>query len=140
MLKELLSGGSKIPSSGYTPLHGASEAGHKEIVELLLSGGADINVKDERRWTPLCYACYEGNKEIVKLLLSKGAEVNIENDYGWTPLYASLRGYYSYDGPKEIIVLLLSYGADVNVRDNRYGKTPLHEAADRGWNCSLKSI
>ena len=38
---------------GRTPLHNAILGQHNLVVELLLSGGADVRVKDERGDTPL---------------------------------------------------------------------------------------
>ena len=39
-----------------TPLHFASAKGHKEIAELLIAEGAEVNAKDEDGKTPLDYA------------------------------------------------------------------------------------
>jgi len=46
----------------------ASTFGHKEIVELLLSSGADKTLKDNREKTALDHATMQGNDEIIKLL------------------------------------------------------------------------
>ena len=56
---------------------------HKEIVELLIGKGADVNVKADNGWTPLHNAI--GN-EIVELLIAEGADVNAMNGMGVTPL------------------------------------------------------
>ena len=37
----------------YTPLHGTTFNGHKEIAELLIANGADVNAKDDGGKTPL---------------------------------------------------------------------------------------
>ncbi len=47
-----------------------------EIVELLLSKGADINAMDESGWTALMYAIVESNTAIIITLLADGADVN----------------------------------------------------------------
>jgi hypothetical protein len=60
--------------------------GHKEVAELLIAKGADVNAKDEGEWTPLHSAAYWGEKEIAELLIAKGADVNAKNDVGITPL------------------------------------------------------
>ncbi|WP_010407709.1 ankyrin repeat domain-containing protein, partial [Wolbachia endosymbiont of Nasonia vitripennis] len=41
--------------AGSTPLHVAVEAGHKEIVEILVANGANVNVKSNNL-TPLLSA------------------------------------------------------------------------------------
>jgi ankyrin repeat protein len=48
--------------------------GHKEVAELLVSKGADVNVKDAHGNTPLKEASREDHKGILKLLKSKGAK------------------------------------------------------------------
>ena len=32
--------------TGGTPLHNSAKAGHKEVGEILIAGGADVNAKD----------------------------------------------------------------------------------------------
>ena len=59
---------------GWTPLHDAAYAGHKETVELLIAKGADVNAKDEDGDTPLVYA--EG--EIADLLRKHGGKTKKE--------------------------------------------------------------
>ncbi|HIN18031.1 MAG TPA: ankyrin repeat domain-containing protein [Gammaproteobacteria bacterium] len=49
----------------WTPLHVAAAFGHKEIVELLIAKGADVNAKS-KRGTPLSNAVKSGDKEIVE--------------------------------------------------------------------------
>ena len=65
---------------GWTPLH---EVGTKEIAELLIAAGADVNAKNENGTTPLHFA---DTKEIAELLIAAGANVNAKADYGETPL------------------------------------------------------
>jgi ankyrin repeat protein len=51
----------------------AAERGHKEVVELLLESGADVNAKSNIGWTALMLAAFNGHKEIVEILKSYGA-------------------------------------------------------------------
>ena len=52
---------------------------HKEIAELLIANGADVNVKNDFGPTPLHWAADEGHKEIVELLIANGANVNAKS-------------------------------------------------------------
>ena len=71
-----------------TPLYWAALGGHKEITELLIAAGANVNAKDMMGNfnTPLHCAVLEGQNEIAELLIAKGADVNAKNDGGETPL------------------------------------------------------
>ena len=61
----------------WTPLHSAVAGGHKDVVELLIAKGADVNAKNDKYGgTPLLHAAGEGHKEIVELLIAAGADVN----------------------------------------------------------------
>jgi ankyrin repeat protein len=114
----------------------ASSAGRKEVVELLLSKGSEINAKDKDVWAPLHFAAWNGNKDVVELLLSKGAEVNATDSRdGMTALHFAAR-----NGGKETVELLLANKADVNATDNRDGWMPLHFAAFWDQKGSTKSV
>ena len=106
----------------WTPLHRAAEYGHKQIAELLIVNGADLEAKtpiDEM--TPLIGALMGDHTELVELLIKKGADVNAKDKNGVSPLhFAAKRGH------KEI-ELLIAKGADVNAK-NDDGVTPLDRA------------
>ncbi len=140
-----------------TALHYAAWSGHKEIAELLLSYGADINLYDETYDAPpIGWAGENGQKEMFDFFLEKGAKLNIgqaaaygelrlvhsfiENDAdlvnfgtvdpskGWSPLWEA-----AFWKREETVAYLLAKGADINATTRR-GETPLHGAvmgADR---------
>ena len=128
-------------------LHSATANDHKEIAELLIAEGADVNAKVNDGRTPLDFATDEkqteiadllrqhggkhgsilvaasgGDIEAVKEFLATGTDVNAKDDLSWTPLHFAAR-----DGHKEIAELLIAKGADVNTK-NSLGRTPLDQA------------
>ena len=66
-------------SRGWTPLHSAAT---KEIAELLIAKGADVNAKDKIGGTSLHLAAHSGQKEIVELLIANGANINVKIEVG----------------------------------------------------------
>ena len=69
-----------------TPLHYAALDGYKEVAELLIDKGADVNAKNLSGGTPLHNAAQQGHKEIVVLLIANGADLNAKTYSGQTPL------------------------------------------------------
>ena len=113
---------------GRTPLHIAAEEGHKEIAELLIAKGADVNAKDSVGFTPLHEAAFYGQNEIAELLIAKGADVNAKDDnFVGTPLNRA-----AWKGHKEVVELLIDNGADVNAKSDWFERTPLHDAIWEG--------
>lgn len=103
-----------------TALMSACEIGHREIVDLLLQAGADVNTKStlsdegDRGETPLMAAAQHGYREIIENLLQKGASVSTTTRRGRTALtYALLRG----DIDRDLVRLLLEAGCPVDGRD-----------------------
>jgi len=102
---------------GCTPLHCAARYGHKEVAELLIAKGADINAKDTRGRTPIDLAINKGRKAIAKLLASKSGDVS---------LHAA-----AYVGDLQRVEKLINGGANVDAKDQK-GQTALHYAASGG--------
>jgi uncharacterized protein len=69
-----------------SPLRLACRHGHKNVVEALLTGGAEIDRKNMYGWTALMDAVVGGQEKMVKLLLEKGADKSIGTDEGQTAL------------------------------------------------------
>ncbi len=122
-----------------TPLLIASEVGALDVVNYLLSQGANVDATTAQGENAICYAVTgahdyqftrtnkmnENNKiQIIKLLHQYGCNINCITKEGLTPL-----GYAIYYGYNEILVELLSLGANVNQKD-AHGLTPLMRALE----------
>ena len=60
-------------------MHYAAREGHKEITDLLLTNGADVNAKNDEGGTPLDWAeCCNDKKETVDLLRKYGGKTSEE--------------------------------------------------------------
>lgn len=139
LVKKLLEDGVDVNKRGddgrdnfkkkYTPLYYAINNGNKEIVNLLLDYGADLE-KD----SPLFMASASGNIEITKLLLERGSYIDGVYDtydgsgksadkFMKTPLNAA-----STCGYADIVKLLLEYKADVTGCKSNILETPLANA------------
>ncbi len=134
--------------SGRTLLHEAASRSKLELVELLISRGADVNARTNDGRTPLHYAAgtqpvdgmiEEGYKLIIskaieaannpryidaaimEALIANGADINAVTESRETPLHCAM------SGPQAAV--LISHGADVNARTEN-GSTLLHFTSD----------
>lgn len=71
--------------SGRTLLHYAASIGNKDIIGVLVQGGAELDIKDSIGDTPLHIAAYNGELEVTKELLARGANSSIKNEDNKTP-------------------------------------------------------
>ena len=111
-----------IFSEGSTPLHLATLCNYKDIVELLISNGADVNAKDDNGCAPLFGAVFDfeagDRRETVKTLIAHGADVNTVDTDGLTLLHNA-----AMNGKKDIVELLLASRAEPALKTNA-GLTP----------------
>ena len=71
---------------GITPLHYACYHGSKEVIDLLLDLGVNINAKDQDGNTCLHFAVKSKNVRVIKKLLVRGASKDIKNNDGQLPI------------------------------------------------------
>jgi ankyrin repeat protein len=122
--KLLLLGKSVEPDFGdgiyESPLVIAIERNNYEVVNFLISKGANVNREHQQKRTPLNFAAEEEDSRILRRLIEAGAVVNKPDEYGYTPLHRAGKN-------KENIEILLAHGANINAVDAQ-GLTPLMTA------------
>jgi uncharacterized protein len=94
-----------------TPLNCAVRAGRREITDLLVTNGADINLPDGLGITPLHCGAGRGDKPMVEFLLAKGAKVNAKASGGVTPLHMAVNSRQ-----RDVVDLLVVRGADLTAK------------------------
>jgi len=118
---------------GDTALHLAAAGYRVEVVQLLLSAGADANsIANHRRSSPLHYAAdgyiigpaWDPNRQVktIQCLLDAGSRINAQDKNGATPLHRAVRTRCA-----AAVEYLLAAGADP-LRKNLPGSTPFHLA------------
>ncbi len=74
--------------SQLTPIHCAHS---KEIIELLIAAGANVNEKERLGRTPLHNVVRRDSLENVKVFVHAGADLNERDSYGRTAIDEALR-------------------------------------------------
>ena len=110
--------------SGHTPLIIAAGMGNKDLCEVLIASGADLEAKGQYG-TALHEAAIGNHKDIVELLINNGANLEAKGQHG-TALHVA-----AVENHKDIAELLINNGANVNAKDNS-GNTPLYYASTFG--------
>jgi ankyrin repeat protein len=110
------------PTGGLTPLLYAARAGCQGCVDVLLKGGADIDLPNPDGMTPLMMAIDNSNYGVARALLDHGANPNTWDWWGRTPLYVAVNmrgGPDSNPGPRPpdslvLVNALLNAGVNPN--------------------------
>lgn len=89
------------------PLHAAC-AGHpgRELIELLLDSGAEVNAQQHGGFTPLHETAQNGDIALTELLLSRGADIRATTDEGKTAFQLAEEA-----GHDDMAALLQRHGA-----------------------------
>ncbi len=114
-----------------TPLHEASLYSWKELVDELLSKGADVNAKDDNGITSFGIAAMSADVPTIQRMLDMGADISARDNEGRTPLSWAVRGTNS-----DVAELLVKKGADLYSK-NSSGETMAYYALVEGASSSL---
>ncbi|KAM4600960.1 NF-kappa-B inhibitor delta [Polymixia lowei] len=137
---------------GKTALLVAVTANQSDIVQDLLSFGADINACDVKGQSALHLAAHYGFPAVLQVILSSGPAVNLEarNFEGMTPLHCAVISHCAVTKPLSVsgqadvglqfkagekltcLQLLLNAGASVFSQEIKSNKTALHLAVKEG--------
>jgi len=116
-----------ISAEGFPPMGLAAYLGHEEVVEYLISKGAEVNyAAPPTGFTALTGAVNSRHARIVDLLLKHGAEVNHVYEGTITPLLNAVA-----NGDANLVRVLLDHGADPNLGTFE-GKNALDLATEKG--------
>ncbi|CAM9773565.1 unnamed protein product [Ectocarpus sp. 4 AP-2014] len=110
---------------GYTALFFAKD---REVVDMLLKAGADVDARAEDGITPLMHACFHTDIEVARALLENGADPNLRDDEGRTVLYVICSEFCDF--VVAMLDLLLRSGADERIADSR-GRLPVDCLSER---------
>ena len=110
--------------SGQSPRFDASN-----LIDLLMSRGADINARTRTDMTPLHFSCENDDVDTVRALLVRGADPTSICEGGKTALHilcnTVAHSTHAYQDSLAIFRLLHDHGLNVNATDE-VGETPFH--------------
>ena len=100
--KKSYCGGDFIVNANVTPLMTACRRGHREVVEMLVNAGADVDIEDSDGYTALLYTVKKDYSECANILLNAGSNPNgvrfqtdlddyEDDDYCTNPLFLAVK-------------------------------------------------
>ncbi|MEE1885883.1 ankyrin repeat domain-containing protein [Pedobacter flavus] len=118
----------EFSNDGFPPLVLASLFGFFNLVDTLISNGANLELPTENGFVvyPLHAACAGNHLKVVQLLLQNGAKPNVVQSSGLTPLHIAAEY-----GNIEMIIELLENGALTHFKMEN-GKTASQLAKEKG--------
>jgi ankyrin repeat protein len=117
------------------PLLCAAKFGQLGVVILLISKGANVEVRNSEGRTPLLLAAKFGHPSVVRVLIDKGASISVRSSPDLPPEdlpSATTLKHAALSGNPEIVSLLLDAGAGLEETSGTDGSTVLHMAAEKG--------
>ena len=120
----------------WTPLIAAVDCSSYRVVQTLLQGGADVNLRS-RDGTALTCAARKLDTTSTKLLLEAGADPNTLSEQEIPVVFVIFQAEYFWldlDGTSrtvQLIKLLKEHGADIKAKD-KSKRSLLHAAAEQG--------
>ena len=125
-----------LDSTGTTPLHAASAAGHCAIVRFLLGAGAGIEIADGAGLKALHVACRAGRTEVVRMLLKAGANAEEPTSDGTQPWQMAC-----VEGHAHLVDMLMSSARRSSNRNEEEAEVLLHVySLGAGPQCDLASV
>lgn len=104
-----------------------------DLMEIMLTKGAQIDGQGEFNQTALMNAVDNGHNEVVENLLSRGANVNSADQDGRSMLMRIASK--TYPNSKVLVNKLLTAGADINLQDNDGWSALMYAARDGNGEC-----
>lgn len=111
--------------NGVYPLHIAAALNKPEIIDILVSFNADVNVKTDNGFTPLHWAASRDSVEALRVLLNAGADPDTATPSGITPLH-----WAAGRNSTNALNLLLMHDSSIYSKTSR-GLRPLHWAVKK---------
>ncbi len=104
--------------SNHSPLRCAIDAGHEDVIRVLVQCGAHLQLSQADLAEELCFRARKGDVQGLKCYRLAGANLNSTNLTRSTPLHMAVE-----TGQIEVVELLLASGVNQTVQ-NVYGQTP----------------
>ncbi|HET6890438.1 MAG TPA: ankyrin repeat domain-containing protein, partial [Pyrinomonadaceae bacterium] len=121
-------------ATGATALEHAIRNGNREMLQALISVGADVNSRNESKETVLMMLGEEATADMVWDLIHAGAKLELKDDVGDTALMEA-----ATVNNLSVLQTLLHAGAKVNVKNDE-GQTALMLAASNDMMKNVKAL
>ncbi|XP_008217571.3 uncharacterized protein LOC103318097 [Nasonia vitripennis] len=134
MVEMLINRGADVNADGGFPLFYAVSNSNVDVINILLNKKANIHKKYILNSNLLHLAVTMSDCETIKFLLSRGINVNCEGEKRYTPLHMAVDNDYNL-----AVDILLSKGANIHCQTDE-GLTPLHIAAYNGYSDVVETL